>query len=233
MSLPRQAESSSGLHASDRRALIVRRLFSLSGVLPLSAFVIFHLATELRVLGGREAFDAGLTTVSKARLLGAVIVLGVPLVFHAAYGIALGVRARPNLIRYPFAANWAYTLQRASGLLVLAFVTWHVYELRVRVWQGQIAPSDFHSALCASLSSTGAGGIPFAALGYLLGVAATAYHLANGLNGFCMTWGLVRSQRAARRLGLVFGAVGLVVFAAGALTVLHFATGGFALARAG
>ena len=45
---------------------------------------------------------------------------------------------------------------------------------------------------------------------YVLGVLGVSYHLANGLQTFCMGWGVVSSQKGLRRLeGATFAIFGL------------------------
>ena len=48
---------------------------------------------------------------------------------------------------------------------------------------------------------------------YLLGTLGVAYHLANGVQTFCMGWGVVSSRRALRRLEGVALALFLVLLA--------------------
>jgi succinate dehydrogenase / fumarate reductase cytochrome b subunit len=68
-------------------------------------------------------------------------------------------------------------------------------------------------------------GIPTIAVGYLVGLAAVCYHFANGLVGFCFSWGFTVSRRALRRVAGVAGVLAVVLFAMGANLVLYFATG--------
>jgi succinate dehydrogenase / fumarate reductase cytochrome b subunit len=51
------------------------------------------------------------------------------------------------------------------------------------------------------------------------------FHLANGLWGFCLTWGLTVTVRAQRAAATVFGLLGLLLFVIGANTAIYFATG--------
>ena len=48
---------------------------------------------------------------------------------------------------------------------------------------------------------------------------------ANGLWGFCFSWGITVSRRSQRLAASAFGLVGLAVFFLGLNTVVHFATG--------
>jgi succinate dehydrogenase / fumarate reductase, cytochrome b subunit len=60
---------------------------------------------------------------------------------------------------------------------------------------------------------------------YIVGIAASVFHLANGLWGFCFSWGITVSRRAQRSAATVFGLLGLVLFLLGANTAIYFATG--------
>ncbi|MCC6645047.1 MAG: succinate dehydrogenase [Polyangiaceae bacterium] len=207
------------------RAFLLRKLHSLSGVVPVAGFVVFHLWTNARALSGQEAFDAAVLDINHMPylpLLEAGILL--PLAFHGLYGVKLALQGRPNLGRYGYARNWMYTLQRASGVVALLFIVAHLWELRVQKALGVLGPTGFYPTLVAHLSST-VGGVPLSAIFYLVGIAACAFHLANGLFGFCASWGLLLSRRSQRAGMLAFGALGVAVFLLGANTTVFFATG--------
>jgi len=198
---------------------------SLTGVVPLGVFVLAHLLAMVQVLRGPEAFGGALARLTPLRLWLEALLIGVPLLVHAGVGLALVRRARPNVSAYPYPSNLAWLLQRASGVVVLLFLLLHVYETRVALLLGGGATADLHSALVATLSSTGPFGFPHYAAGYLLGVAATVYHLANGVVGFTASFGLVTSRAELRRVELTCAVLGALLFLLGAATVLHLATG--------
>jgi succinate dehydrogenase / fumarate reductase cytochrome b subunit len=136
--------------------------------------------------------------------------------------------------RYPWARNWAYVLQRASAVVVLVFIAVHVLQFRVPLLLGEIDQRDVFYELCASLSSTSAFGVPWVALGYLLGLAATVYHFANGLSGFCFSWGIASGRRGLRRVQALTGLLGVLLFAVGANSIIYFSTGSrFSFSAAG
>jgi succinate dehydrogenase/fumarate reductase cytochrome b subunit len=89
---------------------------------------------------------------------------------------------------------------------------------------GKMAPEDFYPKLCEQMSSTTAG-IPIIALVYILGIAACTFHFANGLWGFCFSWGITISRRSQQMAAWVFGILGVLVFFLGANTTIYFATG--------
>jgi succinate dehydrogenase/fumarate reductase cytochrome b subunit (b558 family) len=213
------------IHHVSRWHFLLRRLHSLTGIVPVGVFVVAHLWTSSQALWGRARYDEAIRESQGVPYLVVLeLLLLATLTFHAVYGVVLSLQARPNVVRYPFNRNWMYVAQRATGIVTFAFVAWHFSQTTLKKWQGELAPADFYPALCAELSSTYAG-VPLAAWAYVLGIAASVFHLTNGLWGFGVSWGITVSQRSQRLSATVLGLVGLVVFLVGANTAIYFATG--------
>lgn len=219
--------TASSLLARERRAFLLRKLHSLSGVVPVGVFLVQHLWVNARALNGRASFDEAVAGINDMPYLWAVELFGIilPLAFHALYGVKIAFEGRPNVGRYAYSRNWMYTIQRVTGFVVLAFLMTHLWEFRVAKLLGNMGPEAFYPSLSERLSATGALGVPWNAVWYLVGIGASAFHLANGLFGFCFSWGVTVSRRAQRLAGAVFAVLGFVLFALGANTVLYFATG--------
>jgi succinate dehydrogenase/fumarate reductase cytochrome b subunit (b558 family) len=218
-------ESSAVTARRERRAFVLRKLFSLTGVIPIGVFLITHLWTYSRALSGRHAFEQSLRSSSPYQLFLELSFVWLPLLFHTGYGLKITFEGRSNATSYPYSKNWMYVLQRVTGIVSLLFIGYHFWHLRLKLLLGQIAYEDVFPELCASLSSTGPGGIPYIALAYLAGVAAAAFHLASGLYGFCFSWGITATRRSARLVSAAFGLLGILLFVVGASTVIYFATG--------
>lgn len=209
-----------------RRPYLMRKLHSLTGVLPVGAFMCFHLFENAKALQGQQQFDEAVSGISHMPYLpvlewGAILL---PLMFHAGYGIKLALEGKPNVGRYTYSRNWMYALQRVTGVLALLFILFHLYEYWWQKQIGKLAAEQFYPQLCANMSST-MGGVPVVALVYVLGIAACVFHFANGLWGFAFSWGLTVSRRSQRLAAVVLGVLGLLVFILGANTAVYFATG--------
>lgn len=217
------AASSRRTVRTERTAFVLRRISSLAGVLPLGVFVLFHVASQARVLvHGIDANPARLPSSGWLWVQSGCILL--PLLAHAVIEIAYLRVRNSNAARYPFTRNWAWLLQRISGFFALGFVIWHVVMLRLPLFRGA-TESDVSVELTATLSSSGFGGIPYAAIAHLLGLAAVVYHLFNGIHGFCFTWGIVTSRDAGRRVSRWLTLSGVFVYVVAAAIVVYFATG--------
>src|SRR5690606_5642488 len=109
-----------------------------------------------------------------------------PIIVHAVLGVYIGMKAKHNVGTLSNRANWAYLLQRISGMILLVFIAVHVWTTRF----ADIPSEDMFRHMEGILTNN----LYFA--GYVLGVLAAAFHLGNGLWGFCIAWGLVTGQKS-------------------------------------
>jgi len=216
------------LVSREYRSFVLGRIHSLTGVVPVGTFFATHLWMNARALRGAPAFDETVRALHAIPALAVVEVLFIllPLAVHAALGVGIALRGRPNAGRYPLGRNWAYTLQRVSGFVTLAFLAYHLVAIRWPLARGRLDPADLHAVLTDTLSATTPAGIPLAAAAYLVGLGAASYHFAGGIGAFCSTWGITVTPRATRWTRAAAATVGAGLFLLGASTVVHLATGG-------
>jgi len=194
--------------------------------MPVGVFLVMHLWTNANALSGREAYTEGVEEIQRIPFLPLVEIagIGLPLAFHALYGVYIGWTGRSNTARYPYLRNWLYTLQRVTGIVAFVFILWHLWEYRVQKALFGMATFGFYDALCRNLSATRAG-VPLMAAAYVVAMLATVFHFSNGLWGFCVSWGITTSRASQRRSAYAFAVLGAGLFLIGATTILHFATG--------
>ncbi|MBS2020622.1 MAG: hypothetical protein JST00_47650 [Deltaproteobacteria bacterium] len=202
----------------------IRRWFRLTGVVPVGVFLVLHLWTSAAILTSREAYDAQLIRVNGVPLIG-VLEVGLvllPLAFHALFGIHLAFRPDPGPHHY--ASDGLHRLERVSGLVALVFIGAHLWELRFQAFTGGLEAATYSSRLEEHLSTT-TWGVPLVAIGYLVGITACVFHLANGMTSAWARSGRARSRAELRRARVGFGALGSLFWAASFLVVLQLATG--------
>jgi succinate dehydrogenase / fumarate reductase cytochrome b subunit len=200
----------------------LKRAHSISGVLPLGAFLALHVLANATALDSDRAFlrsIRGLESIPGVVVLELVFVV-LPLLFHAGYGIVL---TRDPSARSPYPKPFLRILH-VTGYVTFAFVLVHFWQLTLQKWTHAISPLAFHTVLEARLSST-TWGVPWLAIGYMIGIACACVHLAIGMWGFSVTWNLSRSKKAKRRVAWTSGAVGVVLFLIASATVVRYATG--------
>jgi succinate dehydrogenase/fumarate reductase cytochrome b subunit (b558 family) len=220
---------------SKEQERLFRRLHSAAGIFPVGAFFLAHVWINARALQGERALSAVATRLSGFPAMLAVEALFVwaPLAFHAGYGVRMLLRERPREARGPLDNPWASRLQRVTGAVTLIFLALHLYQFRLQVALGKLAPEDLFPHLCDALSTTTSAGIPLNAALYLAGVAAASYHFANGLLGFLHTFAWAQGaeapsiarQRQVRIVGACCAGVGLATFLVAGSTVIYLATG--------
>ncbi|NOT35634.1 MAG: succinate dehydrogenase [Candidatus Eisenbacteria bacterium] len=204
------------MRVSDSTYYTLKRLHSLSGVVPIGAFLLEHFLTNSRALQGAAAFDraaaelAGLPYVVLLEAGG----IWMPILFHMVLGILIATTSQANLDRHGYARNWHYSLQRFSGLFLVLYLVYHTWSTRFSA-EAMSAPSLF-AYMREHLSHPGV----FAF--YVLGVIAACYHFGNGLFGFAIHWGLVTSRSAQRWAGRAAMAVVVVLSLVGINALLAF-----------
>src|SRR4051812_14492872 len=108
---------------------MLRKLHSLTGVLPVGGFLCFHLFENSRALQGQAQFDEAVAGIGHMPFLPVLeTIILAPLLFHALYGVKLALEAKHNVGRYTYSRNWMYTAQRVTGLLAFVFIGFHLYE---------------------------------------------------------------------------------------------------------
>jgi succinate dehydrogenase / fumarate reductase cytochrome b subunit len=199
----------------ERHQFLIYRLFSLAGLLPVGAFLVVHLATNASVLAGPEVFQSRVDMIHSLGPLLPVVewaFIFLPMLFHAAVGMAIIAGGLPNVGSYPYAGNIRYTLQRVTGMIAFAFILWHIWQLHAMGKPLGGGAFDPHHA--ASTAATALRPMLVAVL-YAIGVLSAVYHLANGLWSLGVTWGIWTSPAAMQRASWLSIAVGVALGAAG------------------
>lgn len=212
----------------DRHYFLLRRLHSLTGIVPVGVFVIFHLFTNFQMVFGTFQHEVSFIHDLPALLVLEVFGLWLPIAFHAGLGIVYIFTGRRNSATYRYGGNIRYSLQRWTAWISLIFIFFHVASLRWGWTFGMFeAPfilaglEDQELAHATTAMALQAGPLDgwLMVLAYIIGVYAVIYHWSNGLWTAAITWGLTLTVGSMKRWGYVCTAMGIVlsVFAAGAI----------------
>jgi len=215
------------------QSFLWRRLHSLSGLMPIGGYVVFHLYENLACLRGPKEYDEMVTHVNTMLpsmyfhgLELAVVML--PILFHGIYGFYIGSTGNPNTNKYIYGNNWAYMAQRLSGYIAFLYIALHVGVLRGWVTLGGNHLAQYrevpghmnlvtYNDVAAHLGNPRFMAVHSALAGdwigaaYLVGTLAAIYHLCNGLNGFCWTWGIAVGRVAQKRVRMIAWGLFLVL----------------------
>lgn len=194
----------------------VRRLHSLAGVLLSVAYVVGFIIPFSVAFGGAVSFNRFAAAAARVPFLDVVEILCfvVPLLFHAAVGLAIIYGSQVNVVAYGFYRNWMVALQRVTGLVLLAFFAYHVATVRLAfAFTGRFPDFAF---LQKHFAPSWVKGL------YLAGVICAAFHIGNGIAGALARWGITQSRRAQDAAAMAMWVVTLVLAAWGARIVLAF-----------
>jgi succinate dehydrogenase / fumarate reductase cytochrome b subunit len=211
-----------GQQGVDRRRFILRRLHSLTGIIPIGAYLIFHIMlANASVLGGRERFDAAVEAIAVLPppiLLGIeVLAIYLPLLFHGVYGfVRVGEADLANPLRNDYLGSYLYTLQRITGVIAFLFIGWHVYTTR---FQYYFAGAHIDYEMMRGIMTQ-----PVSFAIFLVGTAASVFHFANGIWTFAITWGLTVGRRAQRTLRAAALGVFVVMYGTALAIMMAFRT---------
>ncbi len=208
----------------DRAVFLLRKAHSLTGIIPVGAFLLAHLYINSGALLGECAFTDGVRQINGLPYLHYIELFGiiVPIAFHVVIGLSMAILdARYNQTSYNYSRNWWFFIQRITGIVLVLFLGWHLWDLVVAKFMGQINLDQFYGHLTNGMSTN----IYVLAI-YVVGTLAVSFHLANGVWGFCASWGILQSRKAQKMGGTILIFVGIVLAFAWLNIVWHFATGG-------
>lgn len=210
--------------ASARTRYFAKKLFELTGFVPIGAFLIEHLYSNFQAVGpgGAQRFD----TVVKDLQTNPIIIfleigaIGLPLLYHAAYGLFVASQARPNNGAYGYGRNWLYLFQRITGVILLFYIGYHVWNTRLAPifhpdnpllqnvdGQPLVSTAYMHHYFMESHF-----GIPVYWI-YFVGISCAVFHFCNGLWNLGYHWGLTVSPRSQRLWGYACGLIGVTLLA--------------------
>jgi len=208
---------------------LLRRAHSLSGIVPIGMFLMFHLFTNAQIiaapLGLGDMFQHEVDWIHgtiPALFFVEVFGLWLPIAFHAGLGFWYTFSGSYNKNYNRYHGNWRYLLQRITGMIALVFVLGHIATLRWRFnvlgWftpfyadasgsnhgDPAVVVTQAGEALPLATASTAmALDHPIVIVFYLVGVLAAVFHWTNGLWTAAISWGITTSEASQKRWGYV------------------------------
>jgi succinate dehydrogenase / fumarate reductase cytochrome b subunit len=207
------------LRAGQGYSFLLRRLHSLSGIVPVGAFLFEHvLISNSSAIGGPAAYARQVRFLANLPLVPMLELFGIwlPILFHALYGFYIWYRGETNVGDYPWTGNWMYTVQRWTGAIAFAYILWHTWTMR-------FTGIDLHEYPGASFGKVQAELFSPALLAfYVVGLVCASWHFAYGIWLFAAKWGLTPGENARRRFLAVCLAFFVIMSAVGLTSLYTF-----------
>ena len=124
-----------------------RKIHSLLGIVPVGAFLAFHLWENSMSRKGADFFNEhvveGIAEMLNYNYIVETFLFGA-ILLHAVYGLVIWMQGRTTLGRYNYFANWRYFFQRVTSITTFAFIIWHVWQTRVQAGLHEEVHADLH-----------------------------------------------------------------------------------------
>lgn len=216
---------------------LLRRLHSLSGIVPIGLFVCFHLFANSTAIFSADNYNIIINFLRSIPFLHYVewaAIFG-PLLFHAVYGIIIASSAKPNHVKYGNSENWRYFLMRATGMIAFVYILFHIFQFRL------VEELDYNYMAKSMVSMQDIPYLPaipfinpFSVYWfYIIGIVSITFHFANGVWSFCITWGITVSKQSQQIVAILSFVIFVVLTFLGVATTNHLADAGAQMLAAG
>ncbi len=194
------------------RTFLLRKLHQLTGIVPLGIFFLVHMFTNSKAMSGAGVFNDAVEDIHHLPYLLFVEIFGIflPLIFHSVYGVIISAESRPNVGSYSYGRNWFYLFQRITGIFLFFFIFFHILNFRFGLVPGLNTTAVAGNADQAFNIVSNEFAIPWVMAIYVLGIIATAWHLAYGIFLFAVDWGILIGEKAQKMA--LYACVGLAFF---------------------
>jgi len=203
------------LRAGEGYSFLLRRLHSLSGIVPIGLFLLEHFISNAEAFKGAEAYGAQVKFLNSLPFVVGLELFGIwiPILYHGFYGVYIWWRGETNVADYPWQGNWLYTSQRWTGIIALVYMAQHVYFLRFAGIHLPAHPDAAFSKVQYEFQN------PWMIAFYAVGIIAASWHFSYGVWLFAAKWGITTGERARRWFGYVclLLAIGLIAIAAASM----------------
>lgn len=183
----------------EKHHFFIRKLHSLSGILPIGIFLTEHLLVNNLSTKGPEAYNNGVAILQSIPFLPLVelFLIAIPITFHALYGLWVVYLAKNNVLNYTYYKNWLFYLQRVTAIITFIFVLYHSYTLRIS--SALFGLEISFNTMTTVLTN------PWVLAFYIVGLVASVYHFANGFATFLITWGVTVGPYSQKVATIVSG----------------------------
>ncbi|UCF34460.1 MAG: succinate dehydrogenase [Phycisphaerales bacterium] len=209
---------------SDPYHFLVRRLHSLTGIVPVGVFLCIHLSINASILAGPNAFQFAVNQIHNLSRLGILQVVEVlfiilPILYHAVVGVLIYLSGKPNLVNYQYGGNVRYVLQRWTGIITIFFILTHLWHVHWIIPGGAEFNADDAAASVVQAMAAG-----WTAPIYAIGVLCAVFHFANGIWTFLISWGITVGPRSQMLSGRVCIIIGLILGLLGVAALIRIKT---------
>ena len=195
-----------------------RKLHSLSGIIPIGAFLVEHIVSNFEALNGPLAYAnrscSSTPCPSSACSSGPSSSSRSPSTPSTASSSPSA--AAPTSTSTPGPATGCTSSQRITGLIAFVYIIQHVWRQRFSGVSLPEHPGAAFAKVQHELSN------PWMLAIYVIAMIATTWHFAYGIWLFAAKWGITPGDKARKRFGYVCAAVGIALCLMGLASIYAF-----------
>ena len=206
------------IRAGQGHSFLLRKLHSLSGIVPIGAFLVEHILSNFEALKGPAAYAAQVRFLNSLPLVRVLEwgLIFIPLAYHMLYGMYIAARGKSNLVYYSWAGNWMYMTQRWTGYIAFVYICYHVVTQRFLGPDLPNHPGMAFAKVQHELQN------PLILAAYAIAMLAVCWHFSYGIWLFCAKWGITPGNKARQRFAYVCLALGIVLAGMGLASLYAF-----------
>ena len=215
---PRLQSGVAPLRAGQGISFLLRRLHSLSGIVPIGAFLLEHFISNTEAFRGPLAYARQVQFLNSLPgvFLMELFFIWIPILYHGLYGVYIWYRGDTNVLSYPWSGNWLYAAQRWTGLIAFAYIVQHTYYLRFTGVHLATNPGQAFAKVQHEFQN------PWMIAFYCIGIVAASWHFSYGVWLFAAKWGITVGEKARRRFGYLCLALALGLILLGGISMSGF-----------
>jgi len=215
---PRIKPGVAPLRAGEGYSFLLRRLHSLTGIVPIGAFLLEHFISNAEAFKGAQAYGDQVKFLNSLPFVVGLelFFIWIPILYHGLYGIFIWYQGETNVADYPWTGNWFYTSHRWTGIITLIYIVQHTYFLRFTGVHLPTHPMQAFAKVQAEFQN------PWMIAFYAVGIIAASWHFSYGLWLFAAKWGITTGEAARRGFAYVCFALALGLVLIGAASMYGF-----------
>jgi hypothetical protein len=202
----------------------VERWLTWSGLIPLPAFLVLHLARELVLAYATDVASVARPAPGALALVTSYLLVWLPLSVHALLGVFRLLSKDRTAAQPADVPSQTRTISRVTSVVALAFLLYHGRDYATLSWLGEGDARDGGFRLIEELSTTRAG-VPVAAGLYVVGLLATLVHAGLASHRGLLREGWLTTPSRRLRSARLCTAFALLLFGVGAISVIRVASG--------
>src|SRR5437016_4147851 len=196
----------------------LRRLHSLSGIVPIGLFLLEHFISNAEAFKGPAAYMRQVAFLNSLPFVLVLEIFGIwiPILYHGVYGVYIWWRGESNVLDYPWQYNCLYAAQRWTGIISFVYIIQHTYYLR---FSGTVLGTHPDQAFAKVQNEFHN---PWMIAFYCIGIIAASWHFSYGVWLFAAKWGITTGETARRRFAYLWSVMALGLILLGGMSMSGF-----------